>query len=36
MKYKYVRLIETGITGRIPAGLHSNGIEQGYMVEPPK
>lgn len=41
MKYKRVKLIKTGITGRIPAGFHPNGIEQGYteegyMLEPPK
>ena len=36
MKYKRVKLIKTGITGRIPAGFHPNGIEQGYTEEPPK
>ena len=41
MKYKRVKLIKTGITGRIPAGFHPNGIEPGhveigYMLNPPK
>ncbi len=41
MEYKRVKLTKVGLTGRIPDGLHSNGIEvgyieEGYMVEPPK
>lgn len=41
MEYKRVKLTKVGLTGRIPDGLHLNGIEvgyieEGYMVEPPK
>ena len=41
MEYKRVKLTKVGLTGRIPDGLHPNGIflgyiEEGYMVEPPK
>lgn len=41
MEFKRVKLTKVGLTGRIPAGLHPNGIEvgyieEGYMVEPPK
>lgn len=36
MEYKRVKLTKVGLTGRIPDGLHPNGIEVGYMVEPPK
>lgn len=39
MEYKRVKLTKVGLTGRIPDGLHPNGIEvgyikEGYMVEP--
>lgn len=41
MEFKRIKLIKIGLTGRIPDGLHPNGIEvgyvrEGYMVEPPK
>lgn len=41
MEFKYVKLTKTGLTGRIPDGMHPNGIEVGYveggyMAEPPK
>lgn len=41
MEYKRIKLTKVGLTGRIPAGLHPNGIEvgyieEGYMVKPPK
>lgn len=41
MEFKRIKLTKTGLTGRIPDGLHPNGIEvgyvrEGYMVEPPK
>lgn len=41
MEYKRVKLTKVGLTGRIPDGLHPNGIEvgyieEGYMVKPPK
>lgn len=41
MEHKRVKLTKVGLTGRIPDGLHPNGIEvgyvkEGYMVEPPK
>lgn len=41
MEYKRVKLTKVGLTGRIPGGLHPNGIEvgyieEGYMVKPPK
>lgn len=41
MEFKKIKLIKTGVTGRIPEGSHPNGIEPGhvevgYMLEPPK
>lgn len=41
MNFKKIKLTKTGVTGRIPEGLHPNGIEPGhveigYMLNPPK
>lgn len=33
MEYKRVKLTKVGLTGRIPDGLHPNGIEVGYIEE---
>lgn len=33
MEYKRVKLTKVGLTGRIPDGLHPNGIEVGYIKE---